>query len=73
VVQAHDALTRSLDPGRSGKIERSVLKNRNDALAPPPPVRLDLFGSSRALLLWCGLGGGALMALAFMLRSMVRR
>ena len=73
VVQAHDALTRSLDPGRSGRIERSVLQNRNDAVAPPPPVRLDLFGSSRALLLWCGLGGGALMALAFMLRSLVRR
>jgi membrane-anchored mycosin MYCP len=73
VVQAHDALTRSLDPGRSGKIERSVLQNRNDAVAPPPPVRLDPFGSSRALLLWCGLGGGALMALAFMLRSLVRR
>ncbi len=73
VVQAHDALTRSLDPGPSGRIERSVLQNRNDAVAPPPPTRLDLFGSSRALLLWFGLGGGALMALAFMLRSLIRR
>ena len=72
VVQAHDALTRSLDPGRSGRIERSVLQDRNDAVAPPPPTRLDLFGSSRALLLWSGLGGGALMALAFMLRSLSR-
>ena len=73
VVQAHDALSRSLDPGRSGRIERSVLHDRGDAVAPLPPARLDLFGSSRALVLWCGLAGGALMALAFMLRSLVRR
>lgn len=70
IVQAHDALTRSLDPGRSGKMERSIAQDRRDSAAPPPPPRLDLFGSSRALLLWSGLGGGALMALAFMLRSL---
>ncbi len=73
IVQAHDALTRALDPGRSGRIERSVPQSRNDTVAPPPPARLDLFGSSRALLLWFGLGAGALMALAFMLRSLTRR
>ncbi|PUA82887.1 S8 family serine peptidase [Nocardioides currus] len=73
IVQAHDALTRSLDPGRSGKIERSTAQDRRDSMPPPPPARLDLFGSSRALLLWFGLGGGALMALAFMLRSLSRR
>lgn len=73
VVQAHDALTRTLDPGRSGKIERSTAQDRRDAMPPPPPTRLDLFGSSRALLLWFGLAGGALMALAFMLRSLTRR
>ena len=73
IVQAHDALTRSLDPGRSGKIERSTAQDRRDSMPPPPPTRLDLFGSSRALLLWFGLAGGALMALAFMLRSLTRR
>lgn len=73
VVQAHDALTRSLAPGRSGRIERSVAQDRRDSMPPPPPTRLDLFGSSRALLLWFGLAGGALMALAFMLRSLTRR
>lgn len=73
VVQAHAALTRSLDPGRSGRIARSMAQDRRDAMAPPPPTRLDLFGSSRALLLWFGLAGGALMALAFMLRSLTRR
>lgn len=73
VVQAHDALTRSLDPAKSGRIERSTAQDRRDAMPPPPPTRLDLFGSSRALLLWFGLAGGALMALAFMLRSLTRR
>lgn len=73
IVQAHDALTRALDPGRNGKIERSLQQDRRDAMPPPPPPRLDLFGTSRALLLWFGLAGGALMALAFMLRSLNRR
>lgn len=73
VVQAHDALTQALAPGRSGKLERSVQQDRRDTMPPPPPRRLDLFGSSRALLLWFGLGAGALMALAFMLRSLTRR
>lgn len=73
IVQAHDALTRSLAPGRSGKIQRTVAQDRRDSMPPPPPAKLDLFGSSRALLLWFGLVGGALMALAFMLRSLNRR
>lgn len=73
IVQAHDALTRALAPGKSGKIQRSVAQDRRDAMPPPPPAKLDLFGSSRALLLWFGLGAGALMALAFMLRSLTRR
>ena len=73
IVQAHDALTRSLAPGRSGKIERSLQQDRRDTMPPPPPARIDLFGTSRALLLWFGLAGGALMALAFMLRSLTRR
>ncbi len=73
VVQAHDALTRALDPGRSGKIERSVQTQRNDTQAPPPPEQIDLFSTPRALLLWFGLAGGVLIALASMLRSLTRR
>lgn len=73
IVQAHDALTRSLAPGRRGRIERSIAQDRRDSMPPPPPGRPDLFGSSRALLLWFGLAGGALMVLAFMLRSLTRR
>ena len=73
VVQAHDALTRELQPGRQGKVERSVAETRADAQAPPPPERIDLFSEPRAILLWAGMGAGALLALAFMLRPLIRR
>ncbi|MCY7400215.1 MAG: S8/S53 family peptidase [Nocardioides sp.] len=73
VVQAHDALTRVMKPGRQGKVERSVAETRADAQAPPPPERIDLFTEPRAILLWEGLGAGALLALAFMLRPLIRR
>ncbi len=73
VVQAHDALTRTLTVGRSGKVDRTVAEVSEDAVAPPAPQRIDLFGSSRTLLLWAGLLAGALMALAFILRPLARR
>jgi membrane-anchored mycosin MYCP len=73
VVQAHDALTRTLSLGRGGKVERTVAVTGEDATAPPAPERVDLFGSSRTLLLWAGLLAGALMALAFILRPLARR
>ena len=73
VVQAHDALTRTLVLGRSGKVDRTVREVSADAMAPPAPRRIDLFGPSRTLLLWAGLLAGALMALAFILRPLARR
>ena len=73
VVQAHDALTRELKPGRQGKVEQTVAETRADAQAPPPPERIDLFTEPRAILLWAGLGAGSLLALAFMLRPLIRR
>lgn len=73
VVQALDALTRELRPGRQGKVESTVQEVRADAQAPPAPERIDLFGTSRAVLLWSGLVAGSLLALAFMLRPLVRR
>ena len=39
VVQAHDALTRQIKPGRQGKIESTVAEIRADAQAPPAPGR----------------------------------
>ena len=73
VVQAHDALTREIKPGRQGKVETTTRETRADAQAPPAPERIDLFSTPRAILLWSGLVAGALLALAFMLRPLVRR
>ncbi|HEV2795979.1 MAG TPA: S8 family serine peptidase [Nocardioides sp.] len=73
VVQAHDALTREIRPGRQGKIETTVRETRADAQAPPAPQRVDLFSTPRAILLWSGLVAGSLLALAFMLRPLLRR
>ena len=72
VVQAHDALTRQLEPGRQGKVETTVAETRADAQAPPAPEPLDLFSTPRAILLWSGLVAGSLLALAFMLRPLLR-
>ena len=73
VVQAHDALTREVRFGRKGALRVSEAEVGADAQAPPAPEQVDLFGSSRALLLWTGLLAGALLALAFMLRPLIRR
>ncbi len=73
VVQAHDALTRELEPGRRGKVETTVAETRADAQAPPAPERVDLFTTPRAILLWSGLVAGSLLALASILRPLVRR
>ena len=45
VVQAHDALTRQIKPGREGKIETTLAETRADAQAPPAPERVDLFST----------------------------
>ncbi len=73
VVQAHDALTRELEPGRQGKVETTVREVRADAQAPPAPRAIDLLSTPRAILLWSGLVAGSLLALAFMLRPLLRR
>jgi membrane-anchored mycosin MYCP len=73
VVQAHDALTRLVRPGRQGKVESTVRETRADAQAPPAPERVDLFSTPRAILLWSGLAAGSLLALAVMVRPLLRR
>lgn len=73
VVQAHDALTRELSPRRSGRIDTTVAEARADSQAPPAPAKVDLFGPGRTLLLWFGLLAGGLMALALLLRPVLRR
>ncbi len=73
VVQAYDALTRELRPGRQGKVETTRRALSPDAQAPPAPEPVDLFSTPRAMLLWSGLGAGSLLALAVMLRPLLRR
>ncbi|MGN0064158.1 MAG: S8/S53 family peptidase [Nocardioides sp.] len=73
VVQVHDALTRELASTPDGEVSRSQTEVSADAQAPPPPPKVDLFGSSRVLLLWGGLAAGSLLALAFMLRPLLRK
>jgi membrane-anchored mycosin MYCP len=73
VVQAHDALTRELDIARDGTVRSAVAAASTDAQAPLPPRRTDPFRSARAMLLWFGLLAGALLALAFMVRPLLRR
>lgn len=73
VVQARDALTRQIRPGRAGRVETTVAETRADAQAPPAPEHIDLFSTPRAVLLWSGLVAGSLLALAFMLRPLLRR
>jgi membrane-anchored mycosin MYCP len=73
VVQAYDALTHELAPDPRGQLQATPVDAGADGQAPPPPPRLDLFGSSRALLLWATLAAGVLIALALMLRPLVSR
>lgn len=73
VVQAADALTHELSPRRNGELRRTETVVRTDAQAPPPPERTDEFGPSRTMLLWFGLLSGALVALAFVVRPLLRR
>ena len=73
VVQAYDALTRQVRPDRRGEVRTTVRETRADAQAPPAPQPIDLFSTPRAVLLWSGLVAGSLLALASMLRPLIRR
>lgn len=73
VVQAGDALTHELSPKKNGRLRRTETLVRTDAQAPPPPDWPDRFGPSRSMLLWVALLSGALVALAFVLRPLLRR
>ncbi|WP_104108229.1 S8 family serine peptidase [Nocardioides sp. 616] len=73
VVQAADALTHQLAPRRNGRLSRSEAEPRSDATAPPAPVREDVHGPSRHMLLWFALVLGAVVALAFVTRPLLRR
>lgn len=72
VVQAADALTHELAPARDGELARSSVEPGADAQAPVAPERPDLHGTSRTVLLWAAVLGGALAVLAFVLRPLLK-
>ena len=65
-------------PARSSPDARAGSSPRSPRSAPTPRRRprrepIDLLGTPRAILLWSGLVAGSLLALAFMLRPLLRR
>ena len=73
VVQPLEALTRPLDPSRSGEVERTVATARDTAPASAPAPRDDLLASSRDDAVWWGLVGGGVLVVALLLRPLLAR
>ena len=73
VVQPLEALTRPLDPARSGEVERTVAADRASppATAPRPPD--DLLAGARNDAVWWGLVGGGVLVVALLLRPVLAR
>lgn len=73
VVQPLEALTRPLDPSRSGEVERTVatLRGSTTATAPEPPD--DLLAATRDDAVWWGLIGGGVLVVALLLRPVLAR
>lgn len=73
VVQPLEALTRPLDPGRDGAVERTVAvpDGSTTATAPEPPA--DLLASTRDDAVWWGLIGGGALVIALLLRPVLAR
>ena len=73
VVQPLEALTRPLDPSRSGEVERTVATARGTAPATAPRSRDDPLTSSREDAVWWGLVGGGVLVVALLLRPVLAR
>lgn len=73
VVQPYEALTRPLDPARSGDVERTVAAARDSAPAAAPEPSEDLLASTRDDAVWWGLIGGGALAVALLLRPVITR
>ncbi|HEU5037889.1 MAG TPA: S8 family serine peptidase [Nocardioides sp.] len=73
VVQPLEALTRPLDPSRSGEVARSTVAERDTApaIAPTPPE--DLLAGTRDDAVWWGLIGGGVLVVALLLRPVLAR
>ncbi len=64
VVQLHEALTRPLDPGRNGEVERTVAAARDTSPATAPVPDSDLLAETREDAVWWGLIGGGVLVVA---------
>ncbi|GAA1150466.1 S8 family serine peptidase [Nocardioides aquiterrae] len=73
VVQPYEALTRPLDPSRSGRVERSTVAEGDAAPAVAPQPREDLLADTRDDAVWWGLVGGGLLVVALLVRPVVAR
>jgi membrane-anchored mycosin MYCP len=73
VAQPLEALDRDLVTSRTGRVThaRPVAQEERPAAAPPPEP--DVLAESRDDFLWWGLGAGGLLALALLLRPLLRR
>ena len=73
VVQPSEALTRPLDPSRSGRVERPTVAEGDTAPAVAPEPREDLLAGTRDDAVWWGLIGGGLLVVALLLRPVLAR
>jgi membrane-anchored mycosin MYCP len=73
VVQPYEALTRPLDPARSGKVERTVAVEHTSAPAAAPEPPADLLAGTRDDAVWWGLIGGGVLVVALLLRPVIAR
>jgi len=73
VVQPVEALTRPLDPSRSGRVERTVVERDDDVRATPPEPESDLLADARDDAVWWGLIGGGVLVIALLLRPVLAR
>ncbi|MGY2700815.1 S8 family serine peptidase [Nocardioides sp. HB32] len=73
VVQPYEALTRPLDPSRSGKVERPLAEEPESAPAAAPQPATDLLADTRDDAVWWGLIGGGVLVVALLLRPVIAR
>ncbi len=73
VVQPVEALTRPLDPSRSGAVERTVAAERDAPVAQAPTPADDLLAGPRDAAVWWGLIGGGALVVALLLRPVLAR
>ena len=73
VVQPLEALTRPLDPARTGAVERTTVVERETPEAVAPEPETDPLAATRHDAVWWGLIGGGILVVALLLRPVLAR